>query len=80
MVWLEKYTFQSESRIDKDPHGLGQKVYSQLVKRLIQHGTTMAALYGTLSVEANLVLAKTFSEAGVRALVGKVNMDQNSPE
>lgn len=80
MVWLEKYTFQSESRIDKDPRGLGRKVYSQLTKRLIQHGTTMAALYGTLTVEANMVLAKIFNEAGLRALVGKVAMDHNSPK
>lgn len=27
----------------------------------------------------SIVLAKAFANAGLRALVGKVNMDQNSP-
>jgi hypothetical protein len=47
-----RYTFPSESRIDQDPHGLGKRVYETLVKRLIEQGTTMAALYGTIGVEA----------------------------
>lgn len=50
-----RYTFQAESRIDKDPHGLGQKVYTRLAQRLIENGTTMAALYGTITVEAKWV-------------------------
>lgn len=47
-----QYTFRSESRIDADPHGLGKKVYERLAKRCIENGTTCAALYGTISVEA----------------------------
>ena len=49
---LCRYTFPSESRIDQDPHGLGKRVYETLAKRLIEQGTTMAALYGTIGVEA----------------------------
>lgn len=61
MVWLEKYTFQAESRIDKDPEGLGRKVYTTLAKRLIENGTTMASLYGTLTVDAKWVYALHFT-------------------
>lgn len=61
MVWLHKYTFQAESRIDADVGGLGRRVYTQLAKRLIQHGTTMAALYGTLSTEAKCVVTNASS-------------------
>lgn len=50
-----QYTFRSESRIDADPHGLGNKVYTRLAKRCIENGTTCAALYGTISTEAKSV-------------------------
>ena len=36
----------------RDPEGLGRRVYTTLVKRLIENGTTAAALYGTIGVEA----------------------------
>jgi guanine deaminase len=77
MEWLEHYTFSSEARIDADPFGLGQRVYSKLVSRMIESGTTLASAFGTLTVEANMVLARCFLEAGIRAHVGKVNMDLN---
>ncbi|SCZ88741.1 BZ3500_MvSof-1268-A1-R1_Chr10-3g03074 [Microbotryum saponariae] len=75
--WLEAYTFAAEARIDADPRGLGSKVYSRLVKRLIGSGTTAASVFGTLSVEANVVLAEAFIDSGIRGHIGKVNMDQN---
>ncbi|GAA5978327.1 hypothetical protein JCM11641_004658 [Rhodosporidiobolus odoratus] len=78
MVWLEKYTFRVESRIDLDPHGLGRRVYEKLVQRLLENGTTAASVFGTISVEANLVLARAFLDAGQRGQIGKVAMDQNS--
>ena len=52
MQWLEHYTFAAESRIDQDPHRLGERVYSTLVERMAQSGTTAASVYGTLTVEA----------------------------
>lgn len=52
MEWLEHYTFASEARIDADPAGLGQRVYSKLVQRMIESGTTAASVFGTLTVEA----------------------------
>lgn len=33
-----------------------------------------------LALVISLVLADSFAVAGLRGLVGKVNMDQNSPE
>ncbi|KAK4703804.1 guanine deaminase, partial [Phenoliferia sp. Uapishka_3] len=80
MEWLEHYTFKSESRIDADPEGLGARVYKKLVERMIEAGTTTASVYGTLTVEANLVLARAFQDAGIRAHIGKVAMDLNGHE
>ncbi|GAA5893081.1 hypothetical protein JCM5296_003068 [Sporobolomyces johnsonii] len=78
MEWLEHYTFRAESRIDQDPQGLGKKVYEKLVQRLLENGTTAASVFGTISVEANLVLAACFLRAGLRGQIGKVAMDQHS--
>ncbi|GAA5841304.1 hypothetical protein JCM11251_001620 [Rhodosporidiobolus azoricus] len=78
MEWLEAYTFKAESRIDRDPNGLGKRVYDRLVQRLLENGTTAASAFGTISVEANLVLARAFLEAGIRGQIGKVAMDQLS--
>ncbi|GAA5984702.1 hypothetical protein JCM5350_007922 [Sporobolomyces pararoseus] len=78
MEWLEHYTFKAEARIDSDPEGYGRKVYEKLVQRMIEKGTTAASVFGTISVEANLVLAKAFIAAGLRGQIGKVAMDQNS--
>ncbi|KPV72314.1 uncharacterized protein RHOBADRAFT_55799 [Rhodotorula graminis WP1] len=78
MEWLEAYTLRAESRIDRDPHGLGARVYAKLVQRMLENGTTAASVFGTISVEANLVLAKAFLDAGLRGQIGKVAMDQHS--
>ncbi|GAA5966500.1 hypothetical protein JCM3765_007591 [Sporobolomyces pararoseus] len=78
MEWLEHYTFKAEARIDSDPEGFGKQVYEKLVQRMIENGTTAASVFGTISVEANLVLAKAFVAAGLRGQIGKVAMDQNS--
>ncbi|GAA5913812.1 hypothetical protein JCM6882_007706 [Rhodosporidiobolus microsporus] len=78
MEWLEAYTFKAESRIDRDPQGLGKRVYQRLVERLLENGTTAASVFGTISVEANLVLARAFLDAGLRGQIGKVAMDQLS--
>ncbi|BGP17908.1 hypothetical protein JCM10213_003915 [Rhodosporidiobolus nylandii] len=78
MEWLEAYTFKAESRIDRNPQGLGKRVYEKLVQRLLENGTTAASVFGTISVEANLVLARAFLDAGLRGQIGKVAMDQHS--
>jgi len=52
---LEAYTFKAESRIDRDPHGLGARVYAKLAQRMLENGTTAASVFGTISVEAKCV-------------------------
>lgn len=52
---LEHYTFRAESSIDRDPHGLGREVYTRLVQRMVQNGTTAASVFGTISTEAKSV-------------------------
>jgi guanine deaminase len=47
MEWLNKYAFQAEERIDLDP-GLAKRVYERLATRLIENGTGMVVLFGTI--------------------------------
>lgn len=44
------------------------------------NGTTTAMYFATLHKEASLVLADVAHQLGQRAFVGKISMDQNSPD
>lgn len=77
MKWLDEYAFKAEERLDADPV-LARKVYTQLAKRLIQNGTGSVLLFGTIKSETNLILAEVMQQAGLRAFVGKLSMDQSS--
>ncbi|WWC88345.1 uncharacterized protein L201_003255 [Kwoniella dendrophila CBS 6074] len=76
LEWLSKYAYKSESTIDSNPE-LAEKVYEKLVDRLLRNGTGCISAFGTIGVEANLILARKMQEAGLRGFVGKVSMDQS---
>lgn len=44
----------------------------------LQCGTTTACYYGTIHQESSFILAEIASRYGQRAIVGKINMNQNS--
>ncbi|CAA9999904.1 unnamed protein product [Nesidiocoris tenuis] len=75
--WLDKYTFPLEMRY-KDEN-FAKKVYHDVVKSTLKSGTTTACYYGTIHRQSTTHLAKAASQLGQRALVGKVNMNRNSP-
>ncbi len=75
--WLKKYTFPCEAKFS-DP-AFASKVYSMVVKRGLRNGTTTSCYFGTIQLPACKILADQVEQAGVRALIGKVCMDQNSP-
>jgi len=74
LSWLEKYTFPLESSL-KDL-ARARRVYTACVKRTLAHGTTTAAYYATIDVDATNLLAKLCFDLGQRALVGRVCMDR----
>lgn len=76
--WLTTYTFPLESSL-KDPK-IAQEVYSKVVKKTLANGTTTAAYYATVHVDATKKLADICLSQGQRALVGRVCMDQNTPD
>lgn len=78
MDWLKKYTFPTEESFQDPKSALTR--YSLLVKRLLGLGTTTATYYGTIHLEQCKILADLVEIYGQRAVLGKVNMDRNSPE
>ncbi|GFH31311.1 guanine aminohydrolase, partial [Haematococcus lacustris] len=48
--------------------------------RFLSNGTTTATYFGSLHLEPNKVLVDVIAELGQRAVVGKVNMDRESPD
>lgn len=76
--WLNTYTFPVEAKFsDTD---FARHHYTKAVKRFLKNGSTTVAYYGTIHRDACLVLCDAVQAAGQRALVGKVNMDRNSPD
>ena len=72
-VWLQKRTFPLEARFaDLD---FARPVYADLVSRLLSLGTTTTVYFGSNSLASTIELARTCADAGQRALVGKVVMD-----
>ena len=71
--WLQQHTFPLEARYAD--LAFAQAVYSELIDTLLAHGTTCAAYFGTIHLEATALLAQICLEKGQRALVGKVAMD-----
>ena len=76
--WLNKNTFPLEAKY-ADPE-FAHAVYDAFVDDMIEHGTMHAVVFGTIHREATSYLIGRMEQKGLRAFVGKVNMDVNSPE
>lgn len=73
LEWLDKYTFPLESHYSDTK--FAAHVYEQVVRRLINNGTTTACYFGSLHLEGTLELVKCVIKHNQRALVGKVSMN-----
>ncbi|RDA86795.1 hypothetical protein CP532_6380 [Ophiocordyceps camponoti-leonardi (nom. inval.)] len=71
--WLQRYTFPLEASL-KDLKK-ARRVYGACVRRMLAHGTTMAAYFATIDVAATNLLADLCLALGQRALIGRVCMD-----
>jgi guanine deaminase len=72
-VWLRKYTFPLEARYAD--LAFARRSYGLLVRDLLAQGTTTALYFATIHQEATRMLADICLQAGQRALIGKVAMD-----
>lgn len=76
--WLNTYTFPLESSFSNLQKA--SRIYTRAVTRTLSHGTTTACYYATNHVPATNLLADICLLKGQRAFVGRVCMDQLSPD
>lgn len=76
--WLNTYTFPQEARYGDMEYA--RQVYGAFLKALIANGTFHACVYGTIHREATSWLLDSMEQLKLRAFVGKVNMDMQSPD
>jgi len=78
LPWLEKYTFPRE-KMFKDKK-VAKKSAELFFKDLLKNGTTTTMTYITIHKSATDIAFKEAKKAKIRAVIGKVMMDQNSPK
>ncbi|XP_045030070.1 guanine deaminase-like isoform X1 [Daphnia magna] len=76
--WLNKYTFPTEARFSDLK--FANEVYTRVVANTLINGTTTAMYFATIHKDSALLLGDIAHQIGQRAFIGKVSMDQNSPE
>ncbi len=76
--WLENYTFPAEAKYENPEYA--KENYGKFVDRMVKSATTRACIFGTIHAEATLILMELLEKAGLHTMVGKVNMDRNSPD
>lgn len=76
--WLNANTFPEESKMkDLD---YAKKSYSTFVENMTKSATTRAVVFATIHRPATLLLMDMLEQSGLATMVGKVNMDRNSPD
>ncbi len=80
LQWLDHYTFPREKSFGSRTIESIKLEYTQMTQRLLREGTTTCVYFGCINVEANKILVDSVTESGQRAFIGKVCMDQNSPQ
>lgn len=78
LEWLETNTFPEEAKF-KDLQ-YANRAYEIFAKDLKMCTTTRACIFATIHKEATLILMDKLEASGMVTMVGKVNMDRNSPE
>jgi len=76
--WLNDYTFPQEARFSDKAYA--ESAYGALTEDFVRHGTFHASIFTTIHSGTADVLFQMLEQRGLSAFVGKVNMDQNSPD
>ena len=76
--WLETNTFPEESKYKDLTYA--KNAYQMFTDNLKKSVTTRACIFATIHKEATILLMDMLEKAGMATMVGKVNMDRNSPD
>src|SRR5260370_21244638 len=77
LTWLNTYTYPEEARF-ADPE-YAEKISTAFFDELVANGTTTAVIYCSVHERATDIAFTAARAKGVRAFIGKVMMDRNSP-
>ncbi|WFD01230.1 guanine deaminase [Malassezia yamatoensis] len=75
--WLEQLTFPEEAKFSDAQYA--EQLYASVIDRYLRSGTTTACIYATIHLQATKILANLCHEKGLRAFVGRCQMDRNAP-
>ncbi len=78
LEWLEHQVFPEEAKYEDLEYA--KKGYAIFAGNLKKGATTRACIFSSLHVPATELLMEYMEETGLRVMVGKVNMDRNSPD
>lgn len=78
LEWLETNTFPEEAKFADLEYA--EKAYDIFVENLKKSATTRACIFATIHREATMLLMDKLEKSGLASMVGKVNMDRNSPD
>src|SRR5829696_2168097 len=76
--WLDNYIFPAEKRFESTE--VAREASARFFTDLKANGTTTACVYGTVHKDSTDVAFEEARRSGLRIFMGKVMMDQNSPE
>lgn len=75
--WLNTHTFPEEAKYADLAYA--EAAYRIFADAMAKSATTRACVFATLHVPATALLMGLLDQTGIKAMVGKVNMDRNSP-
>ncbi len=75
--WLDRYIFPAEARF-ADPT-IARDTAVRFFHELLCNGTTTALIFSTIHEKATDIAFQEAEACGIRAIIGKVLMDQHSP-
>ena len=78
LPWLDNYTFPEESKYADTSYA--ERMYRRFVRDLWRAGTMRTVAFATIHRETTRLLMHLFEDAGMGAMVGKVDMNRNSPD
>ncbi len=77
LEWLQRHAFPTERRFADTTYAT--RVSRAFFRDLCRNGTTTAAIFSTIHESATDVVFREAETSGLRCIIGKVMMDQNSP-
>lgn len=78
LEWLDRQTFPVEARYADEAYA--DRAYTVFAEDLKHSATTRACVFATIHRPATRILMEKLDAAGLKTMVGKVNMDRNSPD